>query len=52
MALENWFDTYPYEIDYDVGESAVKYLSLGDINIDPKSILLRSCERQQSTNGV
>jgi aspartate/methionine/tyrosine aminotransferase len=41
MALEDWFDTYQFEIDYDIGESAVKCLSLGDIDIDPKSILLR-----------
>jgi len=41
MALEDWFDTYQYEIDYDIGESAVKCLTLGDIDIDPKDILLR-----------
>ena len=41
MALEDWFDTYQYEIDYDIGESAVKCLTLGDIDIDPKNILLR-----------
>lgn len=41
MALEDWFDTYQYEIDFDIGESAVKCLSLGDIDIDPKCVLLR-----------
>ncbi len=41
MALEDWFDTYQYDIDFDIGESAVKCLTLGDIDIDPKDILLR-----------
>ena len=41
MALEDWFDTYQYAVDYDIGESAVKCLSLGDIDIDPKAILFR-----------
>jgi aspartate/methionine/tyrosine aminotransferase len=41
MPLEDWFDTYQYAVDYDIGESAVKCLTLGDIDIDPKAILLR-----------
>jgi aspartate/methionine/tyrosine aminotransferase len=41
MALEDWFDTYQYAIDYDIGESAVKCLSLGDIDIDPRNIVFR-----------
>ena len=41
MELEIWFDKYQYAIDYDIGESAVKTLSVGDINIDLDKILLR-----------
>jgi aspartate/methionine/tyrosine aminotransferase len=41
MALEDWFDTYQYAVDYDIGESAVKCLSLGDIDIDPSAIVFR-----------
>ena len=41
MELEDWFDTYQYEIDYDIGESAVKTLGVRDLNIDLKNILLR-----------
>ena len=41
MALEDWFDTYQYEIEYDIGESAVKTLGMKDLDIDLKNILLR-----------
>ncbi len=41
MALEEWFDRYQYETEYDVGESAVKTLRLRDIGIDPGDLPLR-----------
>lgn len=41
MELEIWFDKYQYEIDYDIGESAVKTLSVKDVDIDLGKVLLR-----------
>ena len=41
MELEIWFDKYQYEIDYDIGESAVKTLSVKDVDIDLDKVLLR-----------
>lgn len=41
MPLEEWFDQYQYEIDFDIGESAVKTLRLQDIPIDLKNVPLR-----------
>ena len=41
MSLEDWFDTYQYEIKYDVGESAVKYLTFEDLNINLGKLPLR-----------
>ena len=41
MELEIWFDKYQYAIDYDIGESAVKTLSVKDIDIDLDKVLLR-----------
>ncbi|UCE40967.1 MAG: aminotransferase class I/II-fold pyridoxal phosphate-dependent enzyme [Candidatus Aminicenantes bacterium] len=41
MELEIWFDKYQYAVDYDIGESAVKALSVKDIDIDLGKILLR-----------
>ena len=41
MPFEEWFDQYQYEIDFDIGESAVKTLKLEDIPIDLKDVSLR-----------
>jgi aspartate/methionine/tyrosine aminotransferase len=41
MPLEDWFDTYQYEIEYDVGESAVKYLRFDELKIDLDTLPLR-----------
>lgn len=41
MELEVWFDKYQYEIEYDIGESAVKTVILQDLNIDLSDIPLR-----------
>ncbi len=34
MSLEDWFDTYQYEVQYDIGESAVKYLTFDQLGVD------------------
>ena len=26
MELEDWFDSYQFKVDYDIGESGVKFL--------------------------
>jgi aspartate/methionine/tyrosine aminotransferase len=41
MPLEEWFDAYQYRTRYDVGESAVKFLKLGDLGIDLNQVELR-----------
>ncbi|MFC1477222.1 aminotransferase class I/II-fold pyridoxal phosphate-dependent enzyme [candidate division KSB1 bacterium] len=41
MPLEQWFDAYQYEVEYDIGESAVKFLSFDDLNIDLGNLPLR-----------
>ena len=41
MELEIWFDKYQYAIDYDIGESAVKTLTVKDLDIDLDKVLLR-----------
>jgi aspartate/methionine/tyrosine aminotransferase len=41
MELEVWFDKYQYATDCDIGESAVKTLSVKDVDIDLEKILLR-----------
>lgn len=41
MELEIWFDKYQYAIDYDIGESAVKTLSVRDVAVDLEKVLLR-----------
>lgn len=41
MELEEWFDQYQYEVDYDIGESGVKFLRLGDLDLDLSDLPLR-----------
>ncbi len=41
MELEIWFDQYQYEIEYDIGESAVKTMALKDVSVDLQDVLLR-----------
>ncbi len=41
MTLEVWFDHYQYEIAYDIGESAVKFMTLDQLDIDLHSVPLR-----------
>lgn len=41
MPLEDWFEALQYEIDYDIGESAVKYRHVGDLDVDVSAVALR-----------
>ncbi|MHA1908924.1 MAG: aminotransferase class I/II-fold pyridoxal phosphate-dependent enzyme [Candidatus Thorarchaeota archaeon] len=41
MPLEVWFDTYQFEVDYDIGESGMKFFSLKELNIDLNEVELR-----------
>ena len=41
MVLEEWFDDYQYEIRYDIGESAVKYLTFGQLGLNLDHLPLR-----------
>lgn len=41
MILEEWFDDYQYAIKYDIGESAVKYLTFGQLGINIDQLPIR-----------
>jgi aspartate/methionine/tyrosine aminotransferase len=41
MSLEDWFDTHQYRTKFDAGESAVKFVKLGDLGLDLNSVPLR-----------
>ena len=41
MTLEVWFDNYQYEIEVDIGESAVKYSTFGQLEIKLDDVSLR-----------
>jgi aspartate/methionine/tyrosine aminotransferase len=41
MPLEVWFDKYQFEVDYDIGESGMKFLSVKDLGIDLNKVELR-----------
>ena len=41
MSLEVWFDRYQYEVKYDIGESAVKFHTFENLNINLGSLPLR-----------
>ena len=41
MTLEVWFDDYQFEIEHEIGESAVKFMSVGDLDIDLSGVELR-----------
>ena len=41
MTLEVWFDDYQYEVEYDIGESAVKYLAVEELDLDLQKVPLR-----------
>jgi aspartate/methionine/tyrosine aminotransferase len=41
MPLEIWFDEYQFEVDYDIGESGMKFLSVKELGLDLNEIELR-----------
>lgn len=41
MLLEEWFDKYQFEVDYDIGESGVKFFKLGQLNLNLDDVELR-----------
>ncbi len=41
MTLEDWFDAHQYRTKFDCGESAVKFVTLGDLGLDLNSVPLR-----------
>jgi aspartate/methionine/tyrosine aminotransferase len=41
MPLEIWFDEYQFKVDYDIGESGTKFLSLKDVGLDLNEVELR-----------
>ncbi|TFH09479.1 MAG: aminotransferase class I/II-fold pyridoxal phosphate-dependent enzyme, partial [Candidatus Thorarchaeota archaeon] len=41
MPLEIWFDEYQFEVDYDIGESGMKFLTVKDLDIDLNEVELR-----------
>ena len=41
MSLEEWFDAYQFVTEYDIGESAIKYLTVEDLDIDLSQAQLR-----------
>jgi aspartate/methionine/tyrosine aminotransferase len=41
MILEEWFDDYQYTIKYDIGESAVKYLTFEQLGISLDNLPIR-----------
>lgn len=41
MPLEVWFDEYQFEVDYDIGESGMKFISVKELGIDLNEVELR-----------
>ncbi|MDH4214564.1 MAG: aminotransferase class I/II-fold pyridoxal phosphate-dependent enzyme [Candidatus Thorarchaeota archaeon] len=41
MPLEIWFDEYQFEVDYDIGESGMKFHSVKELGIDLNEVELR-----------
>ncbi|WP_213697669.1 aminotransferase class I/II-fold pyridoxal phosphate-dependent enzyme [Acetomicrobium sp.] len=41
MELEDWFDKYQFEVDYDIGESGVKFFTIKDLGVDLSDVQLR-----------
>ena len=41
MTLEVWFDSHQFNVEYDIGESAVKFLTVGDLDMDLADVALR-----------
>jgi len=41
MPLEVWFDEYQFKVDYDIGESGTKFLTVKELDIDLNEVELR-----------
>jgi aspartate/methionine/tyrosine aminotransferase len=41
MLIEEWFDTYQFKKDFDIGESGVKFMKFGDLDINLDQLDLR-----------
>ncbi len=41
MAIEEWFDSHQYEVDYDIGESGMKFQHFSELGIDLKNLPIR-----------
>ena len=41
MILEEWFDKYQYAVKYDIGESAVKYMTFGQLGLNIDDLPIR-----------
>ena len=41
MPLEIWFDEYQFEVDYEIGESGTKFLTVKELDIDLNNVELR-----------
>ncbi|TFF94226.1 aminotransferase class I/II-fold pyridoxal phosphate-dependent enzyme [Candidatus Thorarchaeota archaeon] len=41
MPLEVWFDKYQFEVDYDIGESGMKFFSMRELNLELDQVELR-----------
>ncbi|MHA3962887.1 MAG: aminotransferase class I/II-fold pyridoxal phosphate-dependent enzyme [Candidatus Thorarchaeota archaeon SMTZ1-45] len=41
MPLEIWFDDHQFEVDYDIGESGTKFLTVKELEIDLNEVELR-----------
>ncbi len=41
MSIEDWFDEYQFRVDFDIGESGVKFYKLGDLELDLNDVELR-----------
>lgn len=41
MPLEIWFDKYQFEVDYDIGESGMKFVSVENLHFDLNEVELR-----------
>ena len=41
MPLEIWFDEYQFDVDYDIGESGTKFLTVKELDIDLNEVELR-----------
>lgn len=41
MTLEIWFDAHQYRVEHDIGESAVRYSAVADLDVELGSVALR-----------